>query len=114
MGLLAYRRGVVDIGRCHCAGVCFGAASVRIREGHWRDCKSSLRGIDAIGCGWTSDAVVDFSRCRNAWRWGAKRGRALDQLELRWPRPSPPSLHRDHLDANLISTFGSDLEGVDG
>ncbi len=51
MGSFAYRRGVVDIGRCHCADVCFGAARVRIREGHCRDCSSSLRGIDAIECG---------------------------------------------------------------
>jgi hypothetical protein len=48
VGVLAHRRGVVDMGRCHCVVVCFGGARARIRVGHCRDCKSSLRVIDAI------------------------------------------------------------------
>lgn len=51
VGSLAYRRGVVDSGRCHCVVVCLGAARGRIRDGHCLDCKSSLRVVDAIGCG---------------------------------------------------------------
>jgi len=96
-----------------------------------RMCVSVLRAfVSARGIGVTAAAVFvvltpldvvgrvmlssTFRDAGMAWRWGAKCGRALDQLELRWPRPSPPSLHRDyldHLDANLISTFGSDLKG---
>jgi hypothetical protein len=66
----ARRRGVVEIER----EVRGGDARHRIREGHWRDCRSNRRGNEAIGV-WVArgDAVVNFSVVLD-WAWRGASG----------------------------------------
>lgn len=87
VGSLAYRRGVVDSGRCHCVVVCFGAARGRIRDGHCLVCKSSLRVVDAIECG---SMVMPSSTFRDAGLLGSSGSKVPPRagpIEAKTARP---------------------------